>query len=142
LRKQAIGDDARRAVAESEALAKMRASTELAQKINQAAGDVPLAFMPQVSNLLLAQVHELALKPDVDAKTALNAARMINDSARIIQCIHRERVDASNQHKNKMKERKKGISPEVSATIRARIEGPDPETGLYPGQKLPKNSDE
>ncbi len=129
LRRSAESDTARVGEATAGAVARIRHSTEMARAINEAAGDDPLAMWAQLAEMCIVRLHELATRDDIDAKTRQTITRSLNDSLRAMAAIRLEREEVRKEALREARKRagaemkRRGLSPDATAAIRAAIEG-------------------
>ena len=129
LRRSAQRDTARASEAAAGAIARIRHSTELARAINEAAGDDPLAMSARAAELCMVRLYEIAAREDIDARTLQAISRSLNDSLRAVSAIRSEREEVRKEALRVARARagaemqRRGLSPEVTAAIRAAIEG-------------------
>ena len=129
LRRSAECDTARSSEAAASAIARIRHSTEMTRAINEAAGDDPLAMSARAAELCMVRLYEIAAREDIDAKTLQAISRSLNDSLRAMAAIRSEREEVRKEALREARTRagvemkRRGVSPEATAAIRAAIEG-------------------
>ncbi len=129
LRRSAERDTARASEAAAGAIARIRHSTEMARAINEAAGDDPLAMSARAAELCMVRLYEIAASEDIDAKTLQAISRSLNDSLRAVTAIRSEREEVRKEALREARQRagaemkRRGLSPDATAAIRAAIEG-------------------
>ena len=132
LRRSAELDTVRASEGAAAVIARIRHSTEMARAINEAAGDDPLAMPARAAELCMVRLYEIAAKEDIDAKTLQAISRSLNDSLRAVSSIRSEREEVRKQalreagKRAAAEMRRRGLSPEGAAAIRAAIQGEPP----------------
>ena len=92
-------------------------------------GEDPLAMPARAAGMCMVRLYEIAAMEDINGRTLQDIARSPNDSLRAVAAIRLEREEVRKQALREARARtgaemrRRGLSPDAVAAIRAAIEG-------------------
>ena len=114
-------------------IGRIRHGTEMAQAINEAAGDDPLTLAERAVGLCIIRLLEVLAREDNAARNVQATTRSLNDSLRTLAAIRSEHEEVAQETLRDVKLQarldilRRGLHPAVAGAIRAVKEGADPE---------------